>query len=396
VPGREDSGKRVSGGLIPVLWLCGPAGVGKTTAGWEIYSRLAQAGTEVGYVDVDQLGNFFPDPGSDPGRYRMQAENLGAVVAAFRAAGARRAIVSGVVDPAHGVYAETIPQAALTVCRLRVDADELQRRLAGREWPAELVAESLREAGAMDASDFADVCIDTSGLQVAEVARMVSEHAGRKPAVAGLSIPGRTGEPRETEAGAAGPILWLCGATGVGKSTVGYAVFVRAARAGLVGAYVDLDQIGFCSPAPPGDPSNHRVKARILAAVWQTFRAAGAQCLTMVGPAEDQAAVDLYAEALPAATIMACRLHARPDELTRRIMLRGQGSGWDQPGDPLNGQPAAHLLDVADKAAAEAGFLDRSAVGDLRIDTDGRTAQECVEALLAQSGWLARLVPDAR
>jgi len=241
----------------------------------------------------------------------------------------------------------------------------------------------------MDASDFADVCIDTSALPVAEVVRLLREHAGGMPVVAGPSSSDKTGEPQGTTVTAVGgPILWLCGATGVGKSTVGYAIFVRAARAGLVGAYVDLDQIGFRSPAPPGDPSNHRVKARILAAVWQTFRAAGAQCLTMVGPAEDEAAFKVYADALPGATITVCRLHAGPSELTRRIMLRGQGGGWDQPGDPLNGQPTAHLLDVAGKAAADADLLDRSALGDLRIDTDGRTAEECVEAILAQSGWL--------
>ena len=85
----------MSSGLIPALWICGPAGVGKTTVGWAIYAKLAQAGNAVGYVDIDQLGNFYPDPAADPGRYRMQAENLGAVVAAFRVAGARRVIVSG-------------------------------------------------------------------------------------------------------------------------------------------------------------------------------------------------------------------------------------------------------------------------------------------------------------
>ena len=133
------------------------------------------------------------------------------------------------------------------------------------------------------------------------------------------------------------------------------------------------------------------MRARVLAAMWQTFRAAGAQCLTMVGPAEDQAAVKVYAQALPAATITTCRLHAGRGELTRRIMLRGQGSGWDQPGDPLNGQPAAHLLNAAGKAAADADLLERSVPGDVRIDTDGRTAEECIEALLAQTAWLADL-----
>ena len=50
-----------------------------------------------------------------------------------------------------------------------------------------------------------------------------------------------------------GPVLWPCGVTGVGKSTVGYAVYRRAVSAGLMAAYVDLDQIGFRNHAPLRD-----------------------------------------------------------------------------------------------------------------------------------------------
>src|SRR3954465_345243 len=86
--------------------------------------------------------------------------------------------------------------------------------------------------------------------------------------------PGRTAsaEAPRSDAAVDGPILWLCGVTGVGKSTVGFAVFTKTVFGRrIAGAYVDLDQIGFLSPAPPDDPANHRVKARILASLWQTF-----------------------------------------------------------------------------------------------------------------------------
>jgi hypothetical protein len=42
-PGGDD--------LIPVLWLCGPPGVGKTAVGWEIFTQLTGAGIPAGYVD---------------------------------------------------------------------------------------------------------------------------------------------------------------------------------------------------------------------------------------------------------------------------------------------------------------------------------------------------------
>ena len=49
-----------TGKLIPLLWLCGPPGVGKTAVGWEIFSQLTCAGMEAGYVDIDQLGLYGP------------------------------------------------------------------------------------------------------------------------------------------------------------------------------------------------------------------------------------------------------------------------------------------------------------------------------------------------
>jgi hypothetical protein len=218
------------------------------------------------------------------------------------------------------------------------------------------------------------------------VAQLVRGRTGGWPVLTG---PGARAEAAKPDAQTAnttdGPILWLCGASGVGKSTVGFAVYLRAPRAGLSAAYLDLDQIGFCSTAPPGDPRNHRAKARILAALWRTCRSARAQCLIMVGPAEDQAAVKTYRHALPAAIITVCRLHAGPAQLTRRILLRGQGGSWPQPGDPLNGQSTAQLLHAADKATADADAIERAAIGDLRVDTDTLTVEEAADAIVSRT-----------
>ena len=64
------------------------------------------------------------------------------------------------------------------------------------------------------------------------------------------------------------PFLWLCGPVGVGKSSVGYAIFQQVYRSGTKVAYVDLDQVGLCYPSPADDPHNHRVKAQNLGVVW--------------------------------------------------------------------------------------------------------------------------------
>jgi hypothetical protein len=239
----------------------------------------------------------------------------------------------------------------------------------------------------MDASDFADVCVDTSDLPVAEATRLVRERIAGWPILTGPGRPDEAGPDEALATAADGLILLLCGPTGVGKSTVGFEVYLRTLRAGWTAAYVDLNQIGFCCPASAGDTGNHRVKARNLAAMWQTYGAAGAQCLIAVGPVENDAAVKAYAAELPGAEITLCRLHAGAGELARRIMLRGQGGSWPQPGDPLAGQPAAHLLRFAASAAAAAEALEHAAIGALRIDTDGLTVEAAADVIAARTGW---------
>ena len=44
---------------LPVLWLYGPSGVGKTTVAWELFVRLAREGVATGYVDIEKLGMCY-------------------------------------------------------------------------------------------------------------------------------------------------------------------------------------------------------------------------------------------------------------------------------------------------------------------------------------------------
>ena len=94
--------------LLPVLWLCGPSGVGKSTVAWELFAGSPGAG----YVDIDQLGMCFPEVPSDPGRTVLEGRILGRVVAGFAAAGARRLLVSGYIDSRRGVHTEYLTQTA--------------------------------------------------------------------------------------------------------------------------------------------------------------------------------------------------------------------------------------------------------------------------------------------
>jgi hypothetical protein len=184
-----------------------------------------------------------------------------------------------------------------------------------------------------------------------------------------------------------GHILLICGPTGVGKSTIAFRLYMQYLNAGLIASYIDLDQIGFISPPRPDDPGNHQLKARNLAAMWWNYRAAGATHLVAAGPVESNAELRTYVAALPAAAITLCRLHAGPDELTRRVMSRGAGGSWPQPGDPLRGQPAEYLRAVADQAISADGIFEREHLGIVRIDTSGHTPEESAELIAAATRW---------
>jgi hypothetical protein len=55
-----------TGDLIPVLWLCGPPGVGKTTVGWEIFTQLTRDGIAAHRILLRGQGRgSWPQPG-DP------------------------------------------------------------------------------------------------------------------------------------------------------------------------------------------------------------------------------------------------------------------------------------------------------------------------------------------
>jgi len=141
-------------------------------------------------------------------------------------------------------------------------------------------------------------------------------------------------------------------------------------------------------PRPSADPANHRLKAANLAAIWPNFRAAGAEQLVVVGPVSDGAEVALYKEALPAATITVCRLHASNATLAERVNLRGQGRGPPIAGDDLVGQP-----DTVLRKAAEAAASDVDGIADLQVDTDGRSVSELADEIIAR-GYLPRALPS--
>lgn len=161
-------GGTVRGARVPVLWITGPAGVGKSAVSWHLFTELAGSGTRVAFADADQLCICYPAPPDDPGRDRIRARNASLVMGNYQVADARRMIVNGIVDPALGVQPDLIEHAAVMVCQLRADPEEVVRRLAGRDRRGRVPRAAMERVpegcDRMDASGWADVCVDTTGV----------------------------------------------------------------------------------------------------------------------------------------------------------------------------------------------------------------------------------------
>ena len=183
------------------------------------------------------------------------------------------------------------------------------------------------------------------------------------------------------------PILWLCGPSGVGKSSVGYEVFRLLYSSGIKCGYVDLDQIGFARPAPAADPDNHRLKARNLALLWSSFRTEHVQRVVISGIVNTEQAIQMHRDAVPECEVSVYRLTVSHAQLRHRIFRRGAGGGPPIPGDPLSGRSHEWLTHAADDSIAEADEMKRLNIGDLTIATDNLTIEEIAQ--LVRRNWLS-------
>ena len=188
------------------------------------------------------------------------------------------------------------------------------------------------------------------------------------------------------------PFLWLCGPIGVGKSVVGYEIFQQVYRSGIKASFMDFDQLGLCYPSPPDDPNNHHVKAQNLAAVWPTYRTAGARCLIAVGGVTSRETVLLYEGKVPDTNLTLCRLRATPERLTERVFRRGLGRGPVIPG-PAPTASRRRLAATAAEAVREAGELDAADFADLCIDTDEKNVAQVARHIRTRTGGWPLLTP---
>jgi len=159
---------------LPVLWLVGSSGTGKSDASYWTYATLLERGHRVARVDTDDLGMCRPAPADDEANLRVKAAGLAAMIGVYRAHGAQAVVVSGCVstDAEAALHTGLVPDADWTIVRLHVDPAERARRLAERErgrqrdaaWIDRMVASSLHDDEMLDVATFYDHRIDITSL----------------------------------------------------------------------------------------------------------------------------------------------------------------------------------------------------------------------------------------
>ncbi|MFK0249774.1 hypothetical protein ACIQUM_34175 [Amycolatopsis azurea] len=347
----------------PVLWTTGAPGAGKSTTAWGVYSRIAEAGGSVAYVDIDQLGLIGPPPGGGEASHAIKAANLLRVLEILRGRGARQLVVSGVLDPEIGIepYFEG-RDFDVTLVRLTCDRDELRSRFLGRGSPEGALPDLFELVDIYERAAFGEE-MDTTGQRPEET---VDALFRRCVVEQGEISPPDVVEPQS------GPVTVVTGPTAVGKSTAAWSVLHEMWQQESPVAYADIAQFGFVHPGP--DPA---VEAAILAAVRRGYREAGAERFIVVA----REFLPEHRQVFKEVTVV--HLDADDATLTERVRRRAEGESALLAGDELRGAPPGVRDRVAARAIAEAAGARDSGGDRVVLDTSGQEAAETAAALRA-------------
>lgn len=174
-------------------------------------------------------------------------------------------------------------------------------------------------------------------------------------------------------ADAAVPVIVLTGPIGAGKTTVTWAIGDALTQAGVPHTLIDMDRLRDSFPAPPGDRFNTRLGYRNLTDVARNGRAAGSSRFVIADVVETREQRWEYEAAIPGAVVTVVRLAVDPDENRRRIAGRAavDVDAWEM-----------------NRAAELVGIMETNGIGDLVVNTTGRSPAIIARDILVRLGWL--------
>ncbi len=165
-------------------------------------------------------------------------------------------------------------------------------------------------------------------------------------------------------------LLVIGGRSGVGKSSVAFALHDLLVDADIRHAVVEGDALDLAHPTP----WEHQLAERNLAAVWANYRALGYRRLIYTNTVSVLAADALAAAMGDEPRITAVLLRASDESTADRLKRREQGESLRR-----------HL----ERSARSAGYLDKYAQENVhRIDTDGRDPGSIATTIATMLGWV--------
>lgn len=164
------------------------------------------------------------------------------------------------------------------------------------------------------------------------------------------------------------PVIFIRGATGVGKSQVVAELSRLLDQRGIEHSRLDWDTLTNGIASHPASVTD------VLASAWNVHRRAGAVRLLLAASLERREMLSDVSTAIRGASVQAFCLIAPPQEIAARLRYRERG-GLSEP------------IFVRDIAA------DMRVYDELRqelepVDTVGRTATEVATDVLHRSGWV--------
>jgi len=182
--------------------------------------------------------------------------------------------------------------------------------------------------------------------------------------------------------------LIVCGASGVGKSSVAAQICQLLTRAGVSSAFVDVDTLAQFGPAPrrrrQGVSFYDVLKCKNVGSLWPNFRDAGALHLVLAARVDSLQLREQYARALEGCVLQIALLIAPPGRLRQRLTGRQR--------DPFH--PMTHAEDgtvreeVLERVAEEQVRLQAAGVHDFAVVNDASPVQAAAR-VLELAGWLS-------
>ena len=355
-----------------ILWVCGAAATGKSVTAWHAF-KAANASQALGYIDVDQVGMLYPDDEADECGYTLKNDAITAIARNFIEAGARRLLVSAVVDSREAGQADRLDRPDVRYLLLTVGDEVLRRRILERGWDNSDADEIITEQSKLRGLDFADAVIDTTGQTVAAVAERASAELTTAPPARGSHD-----EPKSMKLTPARSVF-ITGPRVVGCSTVGFGLARRSWSEGSRTGFADLEQLSFLRTPQTTDHTSTKLGLTNLATLASVFTRRGATLFVGNGHLRDQHQVADLRQHLT--DVIVIRLRANADTLRSHILGRLGGNAARLTGDDLADAKATYQEEVLAKALSEQQQMDDIGIGDLVLDVDHADPNKIVEQI---------------